>query len=72
MYAPIPSPRKLMSDADAQIDCEAAIDVEVRQLIDDIVRAGWAPEIAYAAMRDVVANQMLSYARDPDPAADPT
>lgn len=61
-----------MSDVYAQIDCESAIDIEVRRLIDDIVRAGWSPEIAFAAMHDVVANQALAYAKDPDPNADPS
>lgn len=71
MYAPIPSPRKPMSDVDTQIDCESIIDVPVRQLIDDIIRAGWAPEIAYAAIRDVVENQRLAYTADRDPVDDP-
>lgn len=68
MYASIPSPLKPMSDVDAQIDCESAIDIEVRRLIEDIIRAGWSPEVTFAAMRDVVANQAFAYFKDPDPA----
>lgn len=67
----ISSPRKPMSDADAQIDCEMAIDVPVRDLVDAIIQAGWAPAIAYAALKSVAENQALAYMEDPDPAADP-
>lgn len=67
----ITSPRKPMSDVDAQIDCERAIELPVRELVDAIIQAGWSPEVAYAALRDVVANQALAYAEDPDPADDP-
>lgn len=67
----ISPPRKPMSDADAQIDCELAIDVPVRDLVDAIIQAGWSPEIAYAALKSVAENQALAYMEDPDPAADP-
>lgn len=71
MFAPIQSPRKPMSDADAQIDCECAVDIPARQLVDDVIRAGWAPRVAYAALKSVIDNQALAYAEDPDPADDP-
>lgn len=71
MTLSIPSPRKPMSDADAQIDCEQAIDVPVRDLVDAIIQAGWPPDIAYAALKSVAENQALAYMEDPDPAADP-
>lgn len=71
MTLSIPSPRNPMSDADAQIDCELAIDVPVRDLVDAIIQAGWAPDIAYAALKSVAENQALAYMEDPDPAADP-
>lgn len=67
----ISSPRKPMSDVDAQIDCELAIDVPVRDLIDAIIQAGWAPRVAYAALKSVAENQTLAYMEDPDPADDP-
>ncbi|WP_421578623.1 hypothetical protein [Shinella sp. M31] len=67
----ISPPRKPMNDPDAQIDCELAIDVPVRDLVDAIIQAGWAPEIAYAALKSVAENQALAYMEDPDPAADP-
>jgi len=60
-----------MSDADAQIDCELAIDVPVRELVDAIIQAGWARDVAYAALKSVIENQALAYMEDPDPAADP-
>lgn len=71
MTLSIPSPRKPMNDADAQIDCELAIDVPVRDLVDAIIQAGWAPDVAYAALKSVAENQALAYMEDPDPAADP-
>ncbi|WP_421581149.1 hypothetical protein [Shinella sp. M31] len=71
MTVSIPSPRKPMNDAYAQIDCELAIDVPVRDLVDAIIQAGWAPEIAYASLKSVAENQALAYMEDPDPAADP-
>lgn len=46
MNSLITSPRKPMSDVDAQIECEFAIDLPVREFIDAIVQAGWAPEVA--------------------------
>ncbi|MGJ7040477.1 hypothetical protein [Shinella sp. BE166] len=67
----ITSPRKPMSDVDAQIECEFAIDLPVREFIDAIVQAGWTPEVAYAAMRDVVDNQALAYAEHPDHVDEP-
>lgn len=67
----IPSPRQPMSDADAQIDCELAIDAQVRDLVDAIIQAGWRPEIAYAALKSVAENHALAYLEDPDPADDP-
>lgn len=66
-----PSPLQPMSNPDAQIDCEQAIDVPVRELVDAIIQAGWAPKIAYAALKSVAENQALAYMEDPDPAADP-
>ena len=71
MTLSIPSPRKPMSDEDAQIDCELAIDVPVRDLVDAIIQAGWSPEVAYAALKSVAHNQALAYMEDPDPADDP-
>ena len=71
MITPISSPSKPMSDVDAQIDCESAIDIPVRDLFDSIIQAGWAPKVAYAAMKSVVENQALAYAEDRDPADDP-
>lgn len=67
----ISSPRKPMNDEDAQIDCESAIDIPVRDLVDAIIQAGWAPKVAYAALKSVVENHALAYAEDPDPADDP-
>lgn len=71
MTLSIPSPRKPMSDVDAQIDCELAIDVPVRDLVDAIIQAGWAPDVAFAALKSVAENQAQAYMEDPDPAADP-
>ena len=71
MVQRIPAPRKPLSDADAQYDCECAIDIPVRDLVDEIIQAGWPPKIVYSAMRDVIENQVLAYLEDPDPSDDP-
>lgn len=66
----ITPPRKPLNDADTQLACECAIDVAVRDLVDEIIQAGWPPRIAYAAMRDVIENQLMAYLEDPEPAED--
>ncbi|WP_439617767.1 hypothetical protein [Shinella sp.] len=64
----ITSPRKPMSDASAQSDCENAVARPVCELIDKITQAGWAPEIAYAAVKRVLEDQTHACAKHPRPA----
>jgi hypothetical protein len=67
----ISPPQEARSDVDLQFDCQTAIDVPVRDLVDEIIQAGWPPKIAYAAMKNVIEQQILAYVEDPDPADDP-
>ena len=62
----VTSPRKSMSDVDAQIDCEAALDGPVTELVESIIQAGRPPAIAYSALI-VAERQALAYTEDPDP-----
>ncbi|MCJ8056964.1 hypothetical protein GB928_025600 [Shinella curvata] len=71
MTISIPSPRNSASDVDMQIDCQIAIDAPVRDLFDAIIQAGWAPKVAYAALKNVAEHQAIAYQQDPDPADDP-
>ncbi len=71
MQPVIHSPSNAMDHPDTQIDCESMIDIPVRDFIDQIIQSGWSPEVVFAAMRNVVNNQALAYAEDPDPADDP-
>ncbi len=71
MALSISSPRKMASDVDMQIDCEIAIDMATRDLVDAVIQAGWPPKIAYSALKNVARNQALAYQDDPDPADDP-
>jgi hypothetical protein len=66
----ISTPQRPLSDVDLQLDCEYAIDVPVRALVDEIIQAGWSPMVVYAAMKNVVEHQVLAYVEDPDPADD--
>ena len=71
MAISISSPRQMGSDADIQIDCEIAIDIATRDLVDAIIQSGWPSRIAYSALKNVAKNQALAYQEDPDPADDP-
>lgn len=55
---------------DYQLDCEEALDLAVRALVDEAIVAGWKPEVVYAALASVADNQRLAYDEDPDPADD--
>jgi len=61
----------MASDVDMQIDCEIAIDMATRDLVDAVIQAGWPPKIAYSALKNVARNQALAYQDDPDSADDP-
>lgn len=63
----ITAPRNLMRDASAQIDCENAVARPVREFIDKITQAGWAPEIAYAAVKRVLDDQAHACAKHQRP-----
>lgn len=67
---PIPAPRRTDAHPDYQLDCEEAMDLEVRDLVDRLIHAGWRPETVFAALASVARHQAMAYAEDPDPAGD--
>jgi hypothetical protein len=66
----ISKPKRQGGD-DEQIDCESAIDIAVRDLVDAAISVGWRPTIVYEALQSVARNQAFAYAEDPDPTDDP-
>lgn len=67
---PITPPRRTPDHPDYQLDCEEALDLAVRALVDEAIVAGWKPEVIYEALASVADNQRLAYDEDPDPADD--
>ena len=56
---------------DRRLDCEFALDMSLRVLIDDALNAGWEPNEVFAALQNLVEHQRKAYGEDPDPADDP-
>lgn len=67
---PITPPRRTPDHPDYQLDCEEALDLAVRALVDEAIVAGWKPETVYEALGSLADNQRLAYDEDPDPADD--
>lgn len=53
---------------DRQLTCEEALDVPIRDLVDEAVTKGWKSEEVYQAIVSVVEAQRIAYGFDPDPA----
>jgi len=70
MNARIPPPQRPVSGQDVLLECEHAIDAAVRELVDQIITAGWPPKAAYDAIKRVADRQATAYQEDPDPAGD--
>ena len=70
MNARIPPPQRPVSGQDVLLECEHAIDAAVRELVDQIITAGWPPKAAYDAIKRVADRQATAYQEDPDPADD--
>ncbi len=70
MNARIPPPQRPVSGQDVLVECEHAIDAAVRELVDQIITAGWPPKAAYDAIKRVADRQATAYQEDPDPAGD--
>ena len=71
MNVRISPPQRLATDPDVTLECEHAIDAAVRELIDQVITAGWPPEAAFEAIKRVADHQAAAYQQDPDPADDP-
>lgn len=56
---------------DRQLECEEAVDIALRDLVDAAVTSGWKAEEVFEAIESVLASQRIAYAEDPDPADDP-
>ena len=64
----VSAPRLDTSHPDRQLSCEEALDVPIRDLVDDAITKGWKAEEVYAAIESVVKAQRIAYGYDPDPA----
>ncbi|WP_439604157.1 hypothetical protein [Shinella sp.] len=64
-------PKKPPQHGDRLLECEFALDMPLRQLVDDAISAGWEPKEIFAALRSLVEHQRNAYGEDPDPADDP-
>jgi hypothetical protein len=71
MNAHIPRPSGQSRGDNALLECEEAVDVAVRDLVDQVISAGWPPWLAFAAIKSVAQHQAIAYQHDPDPADDP-
>ena len=52
-------------------DCEEAMDIAIRGLIDLANNAGWKTPEVLAAIGSAIVHQRIAYSEDPDPADDP-
>lgn len=68
---PIKAPVRPADHPDYRLDCEEAIDLSVRELVDEAIQAGWRPDTIYDALTSVDGNKKIAYGLDPDPADDP-
>ncbi|WP_425624919.1 hypothetical protein [Agrobacterium radiobacter] len=66
----IEGPRHKPDNADYDLECQEAMDVAARDLVDLAVQAGWSPRVVYKALEEVARNQAMAYEADPDPADD--
>lgn len=66
----ISSPVRPADHPDYRLDCQEAIDLAVRDLVDTVIQAGWEPLTVYAALKSVAIYQRLAYLEDPDPAVE--
>ena len=66
------SPRNTRDYPDRAMDCQEAVDLPLRELVDSMVVLGWRTPEVCDALEEVIKNQSLAYDADPDPAEDPT
>lgn len=68
----ISAPRLQPDHPDYALECQEAIDLATRDIVDRAVAAGWKPRTIYKSLEEVARNQALAYEEDPDPEDDPT
>ncbi|WLR90954.1 hypothetical protein [Shinella zoogloeoides] len=61
------APRHLPDHPDYNLDCQEALDLAVRDLVDQAVQKGWSTREVLRALKSVAENQALAYEEDPDP-----
>lgn len=66
----VDAPRLALDHPDRHIECEHALDMPVRDLVDEAITKGWTAEELYAAIVNVIAGQRIAYGHDPDPAGE--
>lgn len=71
MTVRIAPPQQPTTDPTVGKDCEQAIDAAVRDLVDQVISAGWPPQTAFEAIKHATERQAMAYQEDPDPADDP-
>ena len=63
----IPSPRSTIDHPNYNLDCQEAIDLPVRDLVDQAVQKGWNTREVLKALKEVADAQAIAYEEDPDP-----
>ncbi|MUO72884.1 hypothetical protein [Agrobacterium vitis] len=67
----VTTPNFASEHPDYALSCEEALDLPLRDLVDQAVQAGWKPRVIFRALQEVAKNQGLAYDEDPDPEDDP-
>jgi hypothetical protein len=63
--------RRALKDPDRKLELEERLDDKVVDIVAEANDAGYGTEEVLDALDDVIDNQKLVYAEDPDPADDP-
>ncbi|TWH28084.1 MULTISPECIES: hypothetical protein [unclassified Aminobacter] len=66
----VDAPSLVVDHPDRQLECEHALDMPVRVLVDEAITKGWTAEEVCASLVNVIAAQHIAYGHDPDPAGD--
>lgn len=61
-------PQELENPHGRNRECEEALDMPLRVLVDEAMIAGWHPHDIYNALASLLENQRRAYEQDPDPA----
>ena len=64
---PFPAPTLAANHPDRARACAEAFELALMKLIDGAVTVGWRAPECFDAIEEVIHNQRLAYAEDPDP-----